>query len=58
MGQEEKHQKEKNQGEGNREADRRYRNAASDHAESGKVEEAARRAAEELEDSSQERALD
>ena len=37
-------------GEGNREADRKYRNAATSHAESGRSEPAAREAEEALED--------
>jgi hypothetical protein len=37
------------QGEGNREADRRYREGAKRFAESGKVKKAAREAAEEVE---------
>lgn len=40
----------KNQGEGNREADRKYRQAASEHARSGRSEGAAREAEEALED--------
>jgi hypothetical protein len=38
------------QGEGNREADRKYRNAATNHAQSGRSEPAARAAEEALED--------
>jgi hypothetical protein len=37
-----------NQGEGNREADRQYRDAASKHAQSGKAESEARDAEEAL----------
>jgi hypothetical protein len=37
-------------GEGNREADRKYRNAATEHAQSGRSERAARDAEEALED--------
>jgi len=37
-------------GEGNREADRKYRNAATDHAQSGRSEPAARVAEEALDD--------
>ncbi|HEX2486410.1 MAG TPA: hypothetical protein VHQ66_13965 [Myxococcota bacterium] len=39
-----------NQGEGNREADRRYREDAKRFAESGRSEEAARDAADDLDD--------
>ena len=39
-----------NQGEGNREADRRYREGAKRFAESGRSEEAARDAADDLDD--------
>jgi hypothetical protein len=39
-----------NQGEGNREADRRYRESASEFARSGRVEDAARKAADDLEE--------
>ena len=39
-----------NQGEGNREADRKYRNAATDHAQSGRSEQAAREAEKALDD--------
>ncbi|NNL86001.1 MAG: hypothetical protein HKP27_10130 [Myxococcales bacterium] len=46
--------KDLSKGEGNREADRRYREGASDFAESGRVEEAAERAKEELKDDSSE----
>jgi hypothetical protein len=38
-----------NQGEGNREADRRYREAAKKFSESGKVDEAAEEARREVE---------
>jgi hypothetical protein len=38
------------QGEGNREADRRYREGAKRFAESGRVKEAAREAAEEVDE--------
>jgi hypothetical protein len=38
-----------NQGEGNREADRKYRQAATDHAQSGRSEQAARDAERALE---------
>ncbi len=38
----------KNQGEGNKKADRRYREAASEHAKTEASDKAARRAAEEL----------
>jgi hypothetical protein len=38
------------EGEGNREADRKYRNAATNHAQSGRSEPAARAAEEALED--------
>jgi hypothetical protein len=37
-------------GEGNREADRKYRNAATEHAQSGRAEPAAREAEEALDD--------
>ena len=37
-------------GEGNREADRKYRNAATAHAQSGRAEPAARAAEEALDD--------
>lgn len=39
-----------NQGEGNREADRKYRGAATEHAQSGRVERAAREAEQALDD--------
>ena len=41
---------ENDKGEGNREADRKYRNAATTHAQSGRSEPAAREAEEALED--------
>lgn len=46
--------KDLSKGEGNREADRRYREGASDFAESGRVEDAAERAKEDLKDDSSE----
>ena len=46
------------QGEGNREADRKYRDAASEHARSGRSEPAAREAEEALEDEDEAGELD
>lgn len=47
-------QPEGNQGEGNREADRHYREATRDFVESGRVEDAARRAKPESSDEADE----
>jgi hypothetical protein len=48
----------KNEGEGNRSADRRYRNAAAQHAASGASEAAARKAKRALEGSEREELTD
>jgi hypothetical protein len=47
-----------NQGEGNREADRKYRQAATDHAQSGRSEQAAREAERALENGDEAAELD